>query len=80
MEPKKPMHSSLTLPSDQPKSIYYTYQKIYKGVCVALLSMQRSFKVDPLLMIFSMLPRICETASARTGKRINYDEASLSTA
>ena len=42
------------------------YQKIYNGFSVALLSMQRSFKVEPLLIIFSLLPRICETASART--------------
>ena len=44
----------------------YTYQKIYKGFSVALLSRQRSFKAEPLLIIFSLLPRICETASART--------------
>ena len=45
------------------------YQKIYNGFSVALLRMQRSFKVDPLLIIFSLLPRICETASARKERR-----------
>ena len=57
-----------------------TYQKMYKGFSVALLSMQCSFNVEPLLIIFSLLPRICETASARTEKRINEDTACLSTA
>ena len=42
---------------------------MYCGFSVALLSMQWSLSVEPLLIIFSFVPRICETASAREERK-----------